>query len=98
MNVEKAIKKLSEFGTVERQGETSCYGMVMTGHDGREYYISFIGNGGAGLEKDIVCEHVRRLSEISDSQSDYFPGSFYPNLTQALRYVQTGSRRKATEL
>jgi hypothetical protein len=34
----------------------------------------------------ITCIAVRRSNDFSDSMTDYCAWSFYPNLTQALKY------------
>jgi len=37
-------------------------------------------------DNDAICIHVRRLTDVTDIQTDYFAGCFYDNLTQVLRY------------
>ena len=35
----------------------------------------------------ISSPHVKRFDQESDPHTDYFPGSFFDNLTQALNYI-----------
>ena len=82
MIVSNGIKKLSKYGQVQHD-KTGKYWIVK----GR-YEVSFRANGEDRPDQDIVCEHTQRVNEVEDSQSDYFPGSYWPNLTQALRYAE----------
>ena len=50
---------------------------------GSNQVISFWTNS----DGSISTPHVKRQGEESDPHTDYFPGSFFDNLTQALNYV-----------
>jgi len=87
MTIANAVKKLARFGHVE--------------HDDRGQYrarfgdhvVSFCANGKDAPEAHAICFHVQRAGEIADSQSDYFPGSYFPNLTRAIRFARDASAR-----
>ena len=48
-----------------------------------EQLLSFWTNS----DGSISSPHVKRASEESDPHTDYFPGSFFDNITQALNYM-----------
>ena len=80
------IKTLGKLGAVQHQGTSYWV-------DYRGYRISFLTNGEDKPENSLTCEHVQRVGEVSDPQSDYYPGSFYANLSQAIASVM----RRVTE-
>ena len=82
MTVKNAIKKLSKLGEVHVNGVNEHY-VFYKGH-----VISFFPNGSAAPENNITCEHVKRVGEKDDPNSDYLAGSFFDNLTQAISYVE----------
>lgn len=51
--------------------------------EGSEQLISFWTHS----DGDISSPHVKRQGDESDPHTDYFPGSFFDNITQALNYV-----------
>ena len=48
-----------------------------------EQLLSFLTNS----DGSISAPHVKRASEESDPHTDYFPGCFFDNITQALNYM-----------
>lgn len=76
--VEYAKKKLASLGELHQSGQEFWveYG---------PYTVSFLRNG---IGETATCFHTKRSSEQSDLLSDYFPGSFWPNLTRAIRFVK----------
>jgi len=82
MKLSNAIKKLSAYGKIQKD-ETGLYFIHYKG-----YIVSFRTNGSQDPENDIVCEHTQRYDEKADSMTDYFPGSYWDNLSQAINYVE----------
>lgn len=78
MKLENGIKRLSKYGAIENVG--GKYWIIVNG-----YEVSFLINGTSG---NVVCFHTQRVSEKTDSNADYFPGSYWKNLSQALRFVE----------
>lgn len=72
-----AIKSLSKFGevTTERNQHSIQIG---------RYVVSFIDQNGSA-----ICINVRRETDHTDLQSDYFAGSWATNITQAIRWATT---------
>lgn len=83
MNIKNAVKKLEKIGTVKKEN-----GKYFIEKNGR--LISFFANGGYGEEEDreAICFKVQRIKDPDEFQSDYSGGSFFDNLTQAIKYVQ----------
>ena len=75
------IKKLGEIGTVQHEG-----GRYWVDYKG--YRISFLANGEDKPDNSLTCEHTVRIGQEADPQSDYYPGSYWDSLTQAIRIVQ----------
>ena len=92
MTVQNAIKKLSKYGKVQKDG-TNMYFIQYKG-----YIVSFRCNGADTPETSIVCEHTQRYYEKSDSMTDYFPGSYWDNLTQAIKYVDNSFEKDLNRL
>ena len=80
MKLANAIKKLSQYGEVQKNS-TGKYWVIIG-----EYEVSFRRNG-FGEDPSITCEHTRKLTDKDDSQSDYFAGSYRDNLTQAIKFA-----------
>lgn len=78
MKIENAIKKLSKHGEVITDGQN--YHAVING-----YEVGFCKNGG-GSDR-AICFHICKVGLKSDPCSDYFPQTFFPNLTQAINAV-----------
>mgnify|MGYP001565294956 CR=1 FL=1 len=84
------IKFLSKYGKVEyTQGRG--YWINYKG-----YCVSFLPNGENKPENSLVCEHVQRIGESGDVQSDYFPGSFYDSLSKAIKAVERNAAYELT--
>lgn len=79
MQIQNAIKRLSKHGKVIQDRPGSYYAII----NGCE--VSFLANGDDRPDNSICCERCRRLGDEDDIQSDYWGGSFYDNLTQAIR-------------
>lgn len=82
MTIKNAIKKLSKYGKVQVNSVNEHW------IEYKGYIISFFPNGSCDPNNSITCEHTKRIGEKSDPNSDYFPGSFWPNLTQAINHVE----------
>lgn len=83
MTVGNATKALTRKGwTVKNEGRS-----YTAAKEGNVYEISFWANGGDSLDTSVVCLKVRRYTDVSDIQSDYFAGSFAKSIPQALRYA-----------
>ena len=78
MTVANAIKKLARYGEVKHP--TSMQYQTRIG----DYIVSFLSNGEDRPDNTITCCHTQRVTEKADYNSDYFPGSFWDNLTQAI--------------
>ena len=48
--------------------------------------VSACHNGGS--HDQLVCLHVQRVDEKSDSQTDYFPGSYFDSLKRAIQHAE----------
>ena len=83
MALDKAIKMLSKHGVVN-YNQNCEYWAVINGH-----YVGFYKNG----EDSTTCYHTCKLGEQSDLQSDYDANNYWDNLTQAIRYAETGRSR-----
>ena len=81
MKLTNAIKKLSKIGEVEYKN--GCY-MVWTGIESRRV-IEVTKNG---AEDEVATIRVRRDNDFDDSMTDYSAGSFFSNLSQALRFIE----------
>ena len=86
MKLAKAIKKIEK-----RLGKKGCVSLSERGngkawveHNGK--VLSFWTKN--GVDDHCHLWHVRRLSDKSDPHTDYFAGSHYSNLTQALNSLQ----------
>lgn len=80
MTKANAIKMLSKYGQVQKT-ECGRYWVYV----GR-YEVSFRLSGPSS--DTITCESTRPIGELDDIQSDYFAGSYWKNLTQAVRYAE----------
>ncbi len=91
MTTTYAIKILSKYAKVEKVESTNLYyAKRVSARDGVLHTISFHDQMGTA-----ICLHTKRSSDQSDSQSDYFPGSFWDTMAQALRYGWGIETRKA---
>lgn len=94
MTTANAIKTLSKYATVKKIEQTNIYHAVKADNNGDYYEIRFHDQGG-----EAICLHTQRASEVADSQSDYFPGSFWDTMAQCLRHgwgIETRKARLAT--
>lgn len=78
MTIANAIKKLSKYGKVNR-GRNGQYWAIIG-----NYKVSFTANGEDIPTNSITCEHTCRVGLEPDYNTDYFPGTFWDNLTQAI--------------
>ena len=81
MTKEHAMKKLSRFGPVVQTGQK------IAASNGR-YVVSCLINGTDRPGQQVVAFHTSGVSERDDLQSDYFCGSYWDNLTQAIRHAK----------
>jgi len=75
--IEYAKKKLGQLGEVKEND----HGQVWVKY--KDYIVSFIKNG-----DHASCYHTRRFNDHDDLQSDYHAGSYWDNISQAIRYVK----------
>ena len=80
MKVVSAIKKLAKFGKVEKCG--GQYSAIINSNE-----VSFRVNGREDEDSSICVIYVRPVHMEDDVMTDYFAGTFYRNLTQALKSV-----------
>lgn len=80
MKLSNAIKKLEKVSENGVKQDGQIYSGLINGQ-----VVSFSQNG---REDSAVCFHVKAVGEKSDSMTDYFPGSFCDNLSQAIRLAQ----------
>ena len=86
MKVGKAIKKIEKYLGVEVEHAGGRFWFAYEGESG-----AFLVNGHHGddvMEAEACNWHRRRYDDHSDSQSDYFAGSFRSNLTQLLHSMK----------
>jgi hypothetical protein len=56
------------------------------------YTISFCANGRAEDDKDAIAFYTSNKSRTEDDRnSDYFPGTFHDNLSQAIKFIDRRS-------
>ncbi len=81
MTVKNAIKKITtNYPDVKIIQNKNIYETIIDNH-----LLSFIDNGGSG---EITCIHIQKKIDKSDPMADYFPGSFFDNISQAIRYIK----------
>jgi hypothetical protein len=81
MTIQNAVKKLSRVGQVEHSDRGQYWARV------GDQVVSFCANGEDRPDARAICFHVQDAGEVADSQTDYFPGSFFRNLTRAIRFA-----------
>jgi len=78
MNARNAIKKLGTVGKVNHDAQINSYWAVVG-----EKVISFY------VQNDRAMGfHTKRVGAEADPCTDYYPGMYWPNLTQAIRAAQ----------
>lgn len=90
MKTSNAIKTLEKYTRVNCIPDQRKYWAMRPDREGIARIISFIDQGG-----EIICLHTRRATDKNDSQSDYFPGSYWDTMAQALRHAWNIETRKA---
>ena len=75
MNQINAIKAASKLGTVA--------------HKGNQFWVTTNGQRLSWFEQEgsAMMFHTQRVSEHVDSRTDYFPGGYHSNITQAIKWV-----------
>jgi len=81
MKTQYAIKTLSRYAKVNKANDRPAYWAMRDDKEGRPVVISFIDQDGKA-----ICIHTRSASELNQSEIDYFPGSFWDSIAEALRY------------
>ncbi len=81
MKIANAVKKLEKASgkKVEKDERSNEYYVII-----KKKVVSFMKNG---MSDDAVCFYVRNENLHDDIQTDYFAGSFFRNLTQAINYA-----------
>jgi hypothetical protein len=91
MKLENAIKKVKKEGfnveVVENWHTKQPY-MIRATHPAHNRLIEFHCNGVWKMDNNITCIRARKPHDFDEMQSDYFAGSFYRNLTQAINSVK----------
>lgn len=60
--------------------------MFFTTHS--DYTLSFCANGRIEDDLDAICFYTTKKSRTEDDMnSDYWPGTFHDNLTQAFKFI-----------
>ena len=91
MKLENALKKVRNRAKILNRGvniEQNDYHnngnvKVWIQFEGSNQLLSFWTN----RDGSISAPHVKRAGDESDPHTDYFPGCFYDNITQALNYM-----------
>jgi len=79
MQTSTTIRTLEKAGLTVRKCERPYgSGEYRTEHNGKE--LTWYDQEGY-----VVNLHTKRISEATDSQTDYFPGSYWDSLRQAMR-------------
>lgn len=53
-----------------------------------EYTLSFCANGRIEDDRDVICFYTTKKPRTEDDMnSDYWPGTFHDNLTQAFKFI-----------
>ena len=89
MLVVNAIKKLEAAvlpGTFEKVGQ-EYRGVIPGTLGGRRYIVSFSVNGREEPGASACCFQTCPEGLESDPMTDYFPGSFWRNLSQAIAFA-----------
>jgi hypothetical protein len=79
MTITKAIAKIEKKLNVKVQKLDQLY---FAAYGART--ISFYQNGRG---EDITCIKTNNVNDPEDSMSDYFPGNYHDNISQAIRFV-----------
>jgi hypothetical protein len=84
MKLSKAISKAEKLANqnITNVGGNNIYQVTYKG-----YKISFCANGRASDDNDAVCYSTTKVGLEVDTQSDYFPMSYFDNLTQCFKHV-----------
>lgn len=77
MKTTNAVKKLSTVTEVKQDGQQ------YSGVIGR-YVVTFFQNG---CSDEITCISTRRVNDLPDSMTDYFPQFYHDSLTSAIKYA-----------
>ena len=80
MEIYNAIKKVEKLTGCKVKNYNGRYSIVKNGME-----LSFIKNGGESNQ--AICFKTRRINDMDDPMTDYCAGSFWDNLTQAIRYI-----------
>jgi hypothetical protein len=83
MQLQNALKKMNKVGEVKKDE----YGQYSVINNGRVLSIGC--NPPHNTPKtDVVSINVRRVNDVSDSMTDYFAGSYFNTLSQAIRFME----------
>jgi len=83
MKLANAIKKLEKQGFKVTINENNK-NFHLAKKPNSNQVIEFVQNGGSD---EIVCIRTKRENERDDSMTDYFPGTWHDNITQAIKFV-----------
>lgn len=78
MKLSNAVKKIEKLGKVIICGQQYS---VQVGNQ----VLSFMANGRIDENTNICAVNLRWISDESDVYSDYCAGTFYPNISQAIK-------------
>jgi len=85
--VKHAVRKLEQAG-VEGNAGTVNPSFLNATKEGCRSRIEVLRNGGDRAGQ-VATIKVIPVGERDDFNTDYFPGSFAPNITQAIRWAQS---------
>lgn len=83
MKLSKTIKRAEALtgNTVIESGQTFCF-------KHGKYTLSFCANGRVEDDNDAICFYTTKERRTEDDMnSDYWPGTFHDNLTQAFKFI-----------
>lgn len=88
MKLSKAIAKAEKITGTKAVQSNQKFTFIYKG-----YSISFMANGRAEDDKDAVCFYATNKARTEDDiNSDYWPGTFYDNLTQCFKSVDRNAK------
>jgi len=84
MKISNAIKKVERTLGKKVKEENGRFKVIY-----KDQELSFLANGGYDEkleDRNAICIRVRGLNDKDDSMTDYCAGSFYSNITNAIKY------------
>jgi hypothetical protein len=83
MKLSKTIAKAEKITGQKPRVSNQTYYFTFNG-----YSISFMANGRSEDDRDAICFYTTKQARTEDDMnSDYWPGTFHDNLTQAFKFI-----------